>query len=160
MAGLGDAGNPLGRSAVVPSALAGAIHKADCYRIRVDHDRANADYLAWALSFGPARDEAPLLSRGSTRARLNTVVARDLPVPFLPLDEQRAIIANASARRDAIEAATRCADLLRVGLAGYRDALITEAVTGRLDVTAVSDSQMDERLREAGETGPSATPTD
>jgi hypothetical protein len=31
----------------------------------------------------------------------------------------------------------------------YRDALITEAVTGQLDVTAVSDRQMDERLHEA-----------
>ena len=31
----------------------------------------------------------------------------------------------------------------------YRDALITEAVTGQLDVTAVSEQQMDERMHEA-----------
>ena len=35
---------------------------------------------------------------------------------------------------------------LRRDLVSYRDALITEAVTGKLDVTRVSDSQMDESL--------------
>ena len=36
-------------------------------------------------------------------------------------------------------------------LTEYRDALITEAVTGQLDVTTVSENQMDERLHEAVE---------
>lgn len=151
MAGLGDASNPLGRAAVVPAAFEGAIHKADCYRIKVDELRSDPDYVSWALSYGPARDEAPLISRGSTRARLNTVLARSLPVPLLPLDEQREVVRAAHRRREGFRAVGESAVRLTALLDEYRDALITEAVTGQLDVTAVSDARMDERLHEAVE---------
>ncbi len=151
MAGLGDANNPLGRAALVPAALDGAVHKADCYRIRVDELRWDPHYVSWALSYGPARDEAPLMSRGSTRARLNTVVARDLPIPSLSLDEQHELVRAAQRRRDGFRSVSGSAAALTTLLAEYRDALITEAVTGQLDVTAVSDAQMDERLHEAVE---------
>jgi type I restriction enzyme S subunit len=151
MAGLGDANNPLGRAALVPTALHGAIHKADCYRIKVDELRWDPHYVSWALSYGPARDEAPLMSRGSTRARLNTVVARDLPVPSLPLDEQHGLVRAAQRRREGFRAVSGSAAALITLLVEYRDALITEAVTGQLNVTAASDAQMDERLHEAVE---------
>lgn len=53
-------------------------------------------------------------------------------------------------------------EVLKLRLAEYRDALITEAVTGQLDVTKVSDAQMDERLHAVAEgaepTGTSASP--
>jgi hypothetical protein len=44
---------------------------------------------------------------------------------------------------------------MRARLDEYRDALITEAVTGQIDVSAMSDRQMDERLHSAIE-GPAA----
>ena len=37
-------------------------------------------------------------------------------------------------------------EALRRNLAEYRDSLITEAVTGHLDVTRLSEAQMDESL--------------
>jgi hypothetical protein len=40
---------------------------------------------------------------------------------------------------------------LRVELYDYRDALISEAVTGQLDVSGVSESQMDESAHAAVE---------
>jgi hypothetical protein len=40
---------------------------------------------------------------------------------------------------------------LRAALTAYRYSLIHEAVTGKLDVTAASDRQMDERLHAAAE---------
>ena len=47
---------------------------------------------------------------------------------------------------------------LSLGLKQYRDALITEAVTGQLDVTKVSETQMDERLNAAAEGASTGTP--
>lgn len=149
MAGLGDASNPLGRAAVVPVSLDGAIHKADCYRIQVDSRKSDREFVAWLLSFGRAREHASLLARGSTRPRLNTVVARDLPVPDLPLHEQRVFVRRAIQKRSEVIGVGCSTTHLRRRLTEYRDALITEVVTGQLDITAVSESQMDERIHEA-----------
>jgi len=49
-------------------------------------------------------------------------------------------------RQEAIDRAIVRLEDLTTRLAEYRDALITEAVTGQLDVTEVSDTQMEERL--------------
>jgi type I restriction enzyme S subunit len=162
MAGLGDANNPLARTAVVPASFSGAIHKADCYRIQIDRNQAEPEYVAWALSCGPAREEAPLLARGSTRPRLNTVVARDLPIPQLPLEEQRTIVRSAVQKREKLRAVSDYAELLRARLAEYREALITEAVTGQLDVSAVPDAHVEESALAAAAdvaaVGPAAAP--
>ena len=151
MAGLGDANHALGRSAVVPRDLDGAVHKADCYRIRVNPVRAEPGYLAWALSYGPAREHALLLARGSTRSRLNTVVARDLPVPALPQQRQADLVREMTLRRQAISRTSTVAQRTVASLADYRHALITEAVTGQFDVTKLSDSQLDESAHAAAE---------
>lgn len=151
VAGLGDAGHPLGRACVVPVSVGPAIHKADCYRVVIDPTVGDPSFVALALSLGPAQQEAPLLSRGSTRARLNTVVARDLPVPACTLLEQARLSQQvAQARSRASRLAAKFA-ALREGLTEYRDALITEAVTGKLDVTRFSDEQLDESAHAAME---------
>ncbi|MFN8133128.1 MAG: hypothetical protein U0R70_16410 [Solirubrobacteraceae bacterium] len=151
VAGLGDAGHPLARACVVPDDLGLAIHKADCYRVRVDPRLVLPHYLAIALSFGLSRDEAPLMSRGATRARLNTTVARDLPVALPSLSRQTAILKSISDMRQVTrQMRDRAADLV-ISLAEYRDALITEAVTGQLDVVKATEDQIQERLHAASE---------
>ena len=149
MAGLGDERHRLGRACVVPRTLGPAIHKADCYRVRVDTGRVLPSYAAWALSYGPSRQQAELLARGATRARLNTAVARDLPLPWMPLDEQARLVEEAEDRRTRERRLLGRVSLLKERLAEYRDALITEAVTGQLDVTRLSDSQLDESAHAA-----------
>lgn len=144
VAGLGDSGHPLGRACVAPTGIGSAVHKADCYRVVVDARRCIPEFLALALSYGPAAQKAPLLSRGATRARLNTVVARDLPVPLLPLNEQERVIRAFQAHR---ARARRLQDEmygLVERLNEYRDALITEAVTGALDVSRVPEELLNE----------------
>lgn len=146
IAGLGDTNNPLGRACVVRPDILPAIHKADCYRAVIDTRRCVPEYLALALSFGPATAVAPLLSRGSTRSRLNLVVARDLPVPFLDLEQQRGAVEAFTHERAATERLAREYQGLRVGLVDYRNALIDEAVTGRLDVSAISEPRIAESV--------------
>ena len=151
IAGLGDEQHLLGRACVVPSALGPAINKADCYRVQVDHARVSPEYLAWALSFGPARDEAGLLARGATRQRLNTGSARKLPVPVMSLAEQSRFVSEAADHRLRVRRMLGQLEQLMDGLAEYRDALITEAVTGKLDVTHLSESQLHESVHAAME---------
>lgn len=134
IAGLGDERRTLGRACLVPDELGPAIVKADCFRVRmtgaVDHT-----FLADYLSSGPGAVGAWLLARGTTRQRINTQVARDLPIPVPPAPEQRIIAKELFKRGIKFTAAvSKVQDQLNK-LAEYRQALITTAVTGQIEVT-------------------------
>lgn len=137
MAGLGDDRWPLGRSAVVPEGLGPAIVKADCYRVRLD-ERLEHEFAALALSSPQARAEARYLSRGSTRARLNTEIARELRIPLVTTASQSLYSAKV---RNLMHTAESCKAALGAAitlLTEYKQSLITAAVTGELDVTTAS----------------------
>lgn len=132
VAGLGDDRMPLGRAAVVPD-IGPAIVKADCYRVR-PLPSVDPFYLAWALSAPPTRSQIALLSRGATRARLNTGVVREARIPVPSVTQQRETVRRSgrdAERIDALIAETeRFIELSRE----RRSALITAAVTGQIDV--------------------------
>gem|GEM_PF-7066668 len=76
-------------------------------------------------------------------------VIHELELPDLGVSDQRRIETEVRQRSTASETARSTLARLVTRLVEYRDALITEAVTGQLDITATSGSQMDERLHEA-----------
>lgn len=91
IAGLGDTNNPVGRACLAPSTIGPAIVKADCFRVRLDESRLLHRYAAWALNSESVAQRVSTHSRGSTRARINLEVARDITIPVPPLEEQRRI---------------------------------------------------------------------
>ena len=133
VAGLGDDKMPLGRAAVVPEALGIALVKADCYRVR-PNEQVSAEYLAWALSSPQLRDQFKVLSRGSTRQRLNTAVVREATIPLPPRFEQDHAVEQFT--RESVRTgqvvlkASKVVETLRE----RRSALISAAVTGKIDV--------------------------
>lgn len=91
IAGLGDENHPVGRACVAPSNLGTSIVKADCFRVRLDQSRLIHSFAAWALSSSAVSGQVLTLTRGSTRARINLEVARDIQLPVPPLEEQHRI---------------------------------------------------------------------
>lgn len=77
-----------------------------------------------------------------------------LRVPDRDPHEQESIAQRFVARLSLMNALEARCDRLAGRVAEYRDALITEAVTGQLDVTKLSDSQLDESARAALEGEP------
>jgi type I restriction enzyme S subunit len=151
LAALGDDNHPLGRAAVVPTSVLPAVNKADCYRVSCDRQVCDPSYLAWALSHGTSFDYAPVVGRGATRLRLTTETAKEIPVPVPTLADQIALMERLRRVRAPAEAGRRWSHRLSEALTAYRSSLIHEAVTGKLDVTSLSDRQMDERLHAAAE---------
>lgn len=146
VAGLGDQNYPLGRACVVPDGIGPAMVKADCFRLRLDQRRILHEYAAWALSSPRVADQVMLLARGSTRARINLEVARDIPLPVPSLERQRRSIAALQETRSATNAiVTRCRQQLDL-LVERRQALITAAVTGQFDVSTASGRNVTERV--------------
>jgi type I restriction enzyme S subunit len=132
IAGLGDENNPLGRACVAPGGLGKTIVKADCYRFRLG-PRANSVYIAWLLS-STATSECGYLATGATRDRLNLGIASARVVVLPPVVEQERIVealARRLARLDLLDRKTKQSIVL---LKERRSALITAAVTGKIDL--------------------------
>ncbi|MEV0992666.1 restriction endonuclease subunit S [Streptomyces sp. NPDC049949] len=92
VAGLGDGNHPVGRACIAPETLGPAIVKADCFRMRLDEERMTHQFAAWALSSSFVSDQVATLTRGSTRARINLEVAREIRLPVPPVGMQRRIV--------------------------------------------------------------------
>jgi len=91
---------------------------------------------------------------GATRDKLTQADLRAIRVPAIEIAEQERIVAELSRLRAKVEAATSELSEFSKALQRYRDALITEAVTGKLDVAEASEGRMEERLHEALEQEP------
>ncbi len=72
-----------------------------------------------------------------------------MPVPSLA--DQLALMLRLGELRTSAESARTWCLRLSDALTAYRTSLIHEAVTGKLNVTKVSDRQMDERMHAAAE---------
>ncbi|WP_166788752.1 restriction endonuclease subunit S [Cryobacterium sp. TMT4-31] len=133
VAGLGDEKMPLGRATIVPLGLGPAIVKADCYRVRPTSVLV-PEFLAWMLSSPQLREQFRVLSRGSTRSRLNTAVVREARLALPPLDEQKAVLKRfVEARQEFVALSVKARQMAEV-LMERRQALISAAVTGKIDV--------------------------
>jgi type I restriction enzyme, S subunit len=134
IAGLGDANNHAGRACVAPK-LGPAIVKGKCFCAQVRDDVASADYLALLLSSRIGADAVGVASRGSTRSMINLDIIKSTVIPLPPLTVQQEIVRRVrslgSASRQTSAVLRRQIHLL----AEHRQALITAAVTGELDVS-------------------------
>lgn len=133
VAGLGDEKMPLGRAALVPE-IGPAIVKADCYRVRPNTELIRSDFLAWVLSAPTTRNQIALLARGATRARLNTSVIKEVELPIPSLADQASAVSRSSEHLARIDFLMSKAAQLSATLREYRSALITNAVTGKIDI--------------------------
>ena len=107
------------------------------------------EYLLHALR--AARPELMQLVQGSTHKTIYMPDLLNIKVPLPHLDEQRSIVEELQPRLDGHRRLRPTRDALHAALASYRDSLVHEAVTGRLDVAHVSNREMEERVAAAAD---------
>ncbi len=124
----------IGQVAVVPKEWAGA----NCHALIIVSTITAAmsgEFLAWALSSPYGFASLKSIQTGALHPHLNCGLVRELPVPCPPIPEQRDIV-GAVQRLVGSERANRLAVETQLErLKEYRQALITAAVTGQLDIT-------------------------
>ena len=143
-------GRHVGKSAVWEGQIAPVYYQKALHRIRPLREASNR-FLMWCLWLGNARGDYYADGTGSTIPHLPAEKLRRVRIPSATRDQQDAVTGETD---DVSCGAARALDVvsgLRSRLAEYRDALVTEAVTGQLDVTAVSNAQMAERAHAAAE---------
>ncbi len=133
IAGLGDVNNHVGRACVARQ-LGLAIVKADCYCASVNSARGSAEFLALYLSSPLGAKNVAIAARGTTRSRINLDIARAIEVPVMPLSAQSEIVSTAASIRRQGENHSRMLQLQIKLIGERRQALITAAVTGQLDI--------------------------
>lgn len=137
VAGLGDEKRPLARACVAPE-LGPAMVKADCFRFRLRTELVSPDFVAWYLSSPSAVAGSAVLAQGSTRARANLATVCGLRVPLPHQTVQQLVVEGIQRERAATsDVATRLKEQVQL-LQERRQALITTAVTGRLEIPGVA----------------------
>jgi type I restriction enzyme S subunit len=127
----------LGRCALVTSKEEGWLCGTGSLRMHPRSEMVHSPFLNRVFSTRGIAEWLVLQSVGSTMDNLNTSILARLPIPVPPLPEQRAIAAYLdweTAKLDALAAKVRAA-INR--LDEYRTALISAAVTGKIDVRDV-----------------------
>jgi len=124
-------GSP-GMTAVVPDSLDGC-HFASIMWVH-QHERANSGWLCHAMNSAVVQAQINAANYGATLRQFNIADAVDWVLPFPPKAEQIAIAAFLDARLDRFLSSSRAVTEQIERLREYRQAVITAAVTGQLDV--------------------------
>ncbi len=133
VAGLGDDGHPVGRACVAPADIEPAMVKADCFRFRLDSRRALPRYVALQLS-ATASAVAGYHATGATRSRVNLAASARRKIALPPLNEQLSIAAFLDTETAAVDTLITRVRQAIDHLNELRTALISAAVTGKIDV--------------------------
>jgi len=124
----------LGRCALVTSQEEGWLCGTGSLRMRPNQNVVDPLYLNWLFSTRGIGEWLSLESVGATMENLNTSILGRVPLPVPPIDEQRVIAAfldrQTTMVSDLITRVAKHIDKLRE----HRKALISAAVTGKIDV--------------------------
>lgn len=133
-----------------------AKHGLCCYagylvRARCNRRELLPEFLLLATMSDRWWDQIGLALTQATIPNVSAARYAEMLVPMPPIAAQSEILQRAHDVRRATSAVRAHHHALSKRLVEYRDSLIHEAVTGKLDVTQASERQMDERLHAAAE---------
>lgn len=125
----------LGRGTVWPGTVPGCLHQNHVFAVRPHGDKLDSAYLALVTSTHRAR--AYFESTGTRTTNLASTNASkigDFPIPLRPLSLQRALVTTVHQELECVTTARRAVQAQMTLLRERRQALITAAVTGQIDV--------------------------
>ena len=125
---------PVARATIVNVKYKEYVIVADCVRLTPDILKINPTFIIYAINSKSDRIGAELVSTGTTRIRINLTELKKLWIPYPPLEEQQQIanyLDDKTSKIDTlIEKSNKSIELLKE----KRTALISAAVTGKIDV--------------------------
>lgn len=128
----------MGRCALVTKPAEGWIYGTGSLRIRLDKGKSVPEYISIFLSLAGIRDHLLLESVGSTMDNLNTNILSRIPIVCPPISEQMKLVKFVGREACQIDRlATKVQEAIKK-LREYRTALISAAVTGKIDVRGVA----------------------
>jgi type I restriction enzyme S subunit len=134
----------LGRAALIRENQTGWICGSDCIALHSSSDHVRPEYLSYALRSGYIRSQLMARSLAATMPSLNEGTLLSLRMPRVPLAEQGQLVERLHSARGwttrIVAKMGRQIDLLTE----RRQALITAAVTGQIDVSTTNGRGIEE----------------
>ncbi len=124
----------IGRIALCTEREKGWLISGQMLRLRIQNPMLDSKFSLYAFSSKCLLTFVELQSVGSTRESINTDILRNMPIPVPPLPEQRAIVSFLYRETGRIDILTTKVRESISKLSEYRIALISAAVTGKIDV--------------------------
>lgn len=127
-------GASIGRTSIVPTPFPQANVNQHVCILRPIRDLVTSEYLHLLLCSRQAKDQISSLENGTSREGLNFTQVGGLLFAFPPVKEQITIVSNLAITVDAIDRLSEKVMSAIERLVEYRSAVITNAVTGKIDV--------------------------
>lgn len=125
----------LGRGYVYEGQIDDCLHQNHIFAVRPDARKLDSRFLAAVLSCLHGRNYFTKTSQQTTNlASTNATKLGDFPVPLPPMAEQMQIMARVAEITANLDALTAAAEAAIARLGEYRQALISAAVTGKINV--------------------------
>lgn len=130
-----------GNTAVVPEQFDGANITQTTARIAPHPEKCCAEYLMFALASWGSKTQVGLFQKGAAQPGLNLEHLKAFYIPLPPTAEQAQIAAHLSKVEASDMEVTAAAEAAITLLQERRAALISAAVTGKIDVRGLVDQQ-------------------
>jgi type I restriction enzyme S subunit len=125
-------GDPPGDVAIYPEGRPLAVITADCIKLRVNYDIADAHYISYVIESPNVRERLKEITAGVAQQKISLVRFRNFVFPLAPLNEQKEIVRRVEelfAIADRIEAQYRAA---RARVDRLMQSLLAKAFRGEL----------------------------
>ena len=125
-------GDPLGLCCEVPKDFPPGIFVADLMRLRLRTREVSQRYVLLVINSQVVQAQFKLITKGTTRPRVNLTIVRGLNLPLPPLNEQKRIVAKIEELFSELEAGEESFRQARRQLGVYRQSLLKQAFEGKL----------------------------
>lgn len=125
-------GIPLGKACFVPDYLEWGIIVADIVRLKINHSHISKKFLIYSINSPIVSQKFALLTKGTTRPRVNLSKIRVMTLPIPPLPEQHRIVTRIEELLTQLDAGVASLKKVQAQLKRYRQAILKAAFEGRL----------------------------
>lgn len=125
-------GEPLGLCCKVPAKYPFGLIVADLMRVRPSGIVVNTDYLVYAINSKIIQDQFKRITKGTTRARVNLTIVRDIEIPLAPLNQQNRIVDKLDELLSELEKGKEQLQTALVQLKVYGQSILKHAFEGKL----------------------------
>ncbi|MEO3408214.1 restriction endonuclease subunit S [Mucilaginibacter sp. CAU 1740] len=137
-------GEPLGLCCKVPDNYPFGIIVADLMRLRPSKLKVVDQYLVYVINSEIVQSQFKLITKGTTRARVNLTIVRDIKIPIPKLEIQKKILEKIEELFSELDKGIENLKTAQKQLKVYRQAVLKWAFEGRLTNENVKDGELPE----------------
>lgn len=137
-------GEPLGLCCEVPDKYPYGIIVADLMRLRPSKEKIHSKYLVYAINSNVVQNQFKKITKGTTRARVNLTIVRDIAIPLGSLGEQQTIVSKIEELLSDLENGIQQLQTAQQQLKTYRQSLLKWAFEGKLTNKNVKEGELPE----------------